>query len=222
MFWVPGATAGIYGIQNAGLAVSVGTWSSLIVISSFCWGILVFNEQVKSKFHALLASCVLIIGLVGMSIYSAPVVDEKTMISESGDYEECIDSRKVDESIDNNDSRLESINEVHNPDEDNSELEIELIPLVRSDSTNNSEKEAVSVTVKRPADFSGGKIIKRRKNNDQNEIELKPKKISDAKEEELVHFCGRFSLTKRQLGLLGAIINGVWGSNNMIPMHYAR
>ena len=42
------------------------------------------------------------------------------------------------------------------------------------------------------------------------------------KEEELIHFFGKFSFTRRQLGLIGAIINGVWGSNNMIPMHYAR
>ena len=48
MFWVPGATAGIYGIRNAGLAVSTGTWSAIIVMSSFCWGIIIFEEKVKS------------------------------------------------------------------------------------------------------------------------------------------------------------------------------
>jgi len=33
LFWVPGAACGIYGIRNAGLAVAVGTWSSLGVLS---------------------------------------------------------------------------------------------------------------------------------------------------------------------------------------------
>lgn len=26
LFWVPGATAGVYAIQNAGLAISYGIW----------------------------------------------------------------------------------------------------------------------------------------------------------------------------------------------------
>lgn len=38
----------------------------------------------------------------------------------------------------------------------------------------------------------------------------------------IVLFGGRLSLTKRQLGILGAVINGGWGGLYMIPMHYAR
>jgi len=72
LFWVPGATCGIYGIQNAGLAIAVGTWSSLIVISSFAWGIFVFQERVKSVYGACCGALILIVGLVGMSIYSSP------------------------------------------------------------------------------------------------------------------------------------------------------
>jgi len=72
MFWIPGGMAGIYGIQNAGLAVSVGTWSSFIVITSFCWGILVFGEKLKSVPSTMCGMMLLIIGLVGMSTNSAP------------------------------------------------------------------------------------------------------------------------------------------------------
>jgi len=32
LFGVPGGCAGVYAIRNAGLAVSAGTWSSLIVL----------------------------------------------------------------------------------------------------------------------------------------------------------------------------------------------
>jgi len=32
LFWIPGGVGGVYGIQHAGLAVSVGTWSSLNVL----------------------------------------------------------------------------------------------------------------------------------------------------------------------------------------------
>lgn len=72
MFWIPGGMAGVYGIQNAGLAVSVGTWSSFIVITSFCWGILVFGEKLKSVSSTICGMMLLIIGLVGMSTNSAP------------------------------------------------------------------------------------------------------------------------------------------------------
>ncbi|KAL3810871.1 hypothetical protein ACHAXA_003393, partial [Cyclostephanos tholiformis] len=72
IFWVPGGIAGIYGIRTAGLAVAVGTWSSLIVLTSFGWGVFVFEEHVRSMYGASCACMTLISGLVGMSIYSRP------------------------------------------------------------------------------------------------------------------------------------------------------
>jgi hypothetical protein len=38
----------------------------------------------------------------------------------------------------------------------------------------------------------------------------------------VVLFGGRLNLTKRQMGMLGAIFNGVWGGLNLIPLHYAQ
>mmetsp|Transcript_14183 Transcript_14183/g.21569 ORF Transcript_14183/g.21569 Transcript_14183/m.21569 type:complete len:250 (+) Transcript_14183:746-1495(+) len=35
-------------------------------------------------------------------------------------------------------------------------------------------------------------------------------------------FGGRVRLSQRSAGILGAMINGTWGSNSMIPMHYAN
>ena len=72
LFWVPGGVAGIYGIRSAGLAVAVGTWSSLIVLTSFAWGVFVFEEHVKSVSGACCACGTLISGLIGMSIFSRP------------------------------------------------------------------------------------------------------------------------------------------------------
>mmetsp|Transcript_8823 Transcript_8823/g.12987 ORF Transcript_8823/g.12987 Transcript_8823/m.12987 type:complete len:484 (+) Transcript_8823:50-1501(+) len=74
LFWVPGGTAGIFAIRSAGLAISVGIWSSLNVISSFIWGIFVFRESVRSKTNAFYACIILIAGLWGMSFYSDPSV----------------------------------------------------------------------------------------------------------------------------------------------------
>ena len=33
---------------------------------------------------------------------------------------------------------------------------------------------------------------------------------------------GRISLTRRQLGICGAVVNGAWGGLNLIPLHYAQ
>ncbi|GMH82268.1 hypothetical protein TrVE_jg4837 [Triparma verrucosa] len=70
LFWVPGGAMAIYAVQNAGLAVAQGTWSSLIVVVSFVWGILVFDEKVKNVYLAGLGVVGLISGLVGMSVFS--------------------------------------------------------------------------------------------------------------------------------------------------------
>ena len=38
----------------------------------------------------------------------------------------------------------------------------------------------------------------------------------------LVLFNGRISLTRRQLGICGAVVNGAWGGLNLIPLHCAQ
>lgn len=260
MFWVPGATAGIYGIQNAGLAVSVGIWSSIIVISSFFWGILVFGEGVKSKLHAFEASVILILGLVGMSTYSAPVQKKgKREVKPLPDISDDDTSTENIALLQNIDDRNNSISLSQDgmsesaTDEENGSIEltyissnnsqnVDLTTLQRTNSNlsiDDDEEEEKHIISASTTEFAGGKIVKRRKNaNDTNGTQtrspIKPKKIElhsdtptektnlEVKDDELVHFFGRFSLTRRQLGLIGATINGVWGSNNMVPMHYAR
>ena len=72
LFWVPAGTAAIFAIRNAGLAVSQGIWSALIVLVSFFWGIFIFDEAVASRFVATLAILLMVAGLWGMSHYSVP------------------------------------------------------------------------------------------------------------------------------------------------------
>lgn len=78
LLWVPGATFGIYGVMYAGMATAEGTWSSVIVIVNFFWGICVFHEGVKSFTETCFAFLLLTIGLVGMSIYSSPSKPKRT------------------------------------------------------------------------------------------------------------------------------------------------
>lgn len=76
LFWVPAGVSAIYAVQNAGLAVSQGLWSSIIVLVSFVWGIGVFHETVRSRLVASTAILVMIAGLWGMSYYSSPSEDD--------------------------------------------------------------------------------------------------------------------------------------------------
>ena len=72
LFSVPGGLSSVYGIRNAGLAVSVGLYSSTIVLTSFVWGVFVFEEPVRSTIGACCACATLMAGLMGMAAYSGP------------------------------------------------------------------------------------------------------------------------------------------------------
>lgn len=199
LFWVPGATAGIYGIRNAGLAIAVGTWSSLVVVSSFCWGIFVFHEKVHSVFGACCAGLLLCSGLVGMSRYSSPRVPSAKK-----------EVRRVSE------DKMPLLNESgEEPAKDGSASpSADLIARKRlthleMDSPKASKADKVPLL---PLELDSS--VPPRKNTDS----------SFSKEENpstVVLLNGRLSMTKRQLGIVGAVINGTWGGTNMIPLHYA-
>lgn len=70
IFWVPAGTAAIYAVKQAGLALSQGIWSSLIVLVSFAWGIFFFGEKVRSRAFTTFAILTMVCGLCGMSFYS--------------------------------------------------------------------------------------------------------------------------------------------------------
>lgn len=77
LLWVIGGTCGVYAIRAAGMAVAVGTWAPTMVCVNFVWGILVFQEPVADFWGTVGAFCLLGVGLVGMSHFSAPKEKEK-------------------------------------------------------------------------------------------------------------------------------------------------
>jgi len=87
LMWVSGGVCGIFGIRNAGLAISVGTWSSITVLISFCWGIFFFGEQVQSVSGTAFGILMMIIGFIGMAYFSSfkdeiietPVTEEASL-----------------------------------------------------------------------------------------------------------------------------------------------
>jgi glucose uptake protein GlcU len=86
--WVPGGTAGVYAIRHAGLAVSNGIVSCVVVMSSFIWGVFIFREKQKSTFGALMSVALLCAGLCGISYFSSRKVGTKKQGRAQG-HREC-------------------------------------------------------------------------------------------------------------------------------------
>ena len=77
---VPGGTAGVYAVRQAGLAVSVGICSCVIVILSYIWGVLLFGEEQKSTWGAMWSVAVQCVGLCGSVYFSSREVDLKANV----------------------------------------------------------------------------------------------------------------------------------------------
>lgn len=206
LFWVPGATAGIYGIRNAGLAVAVGTWSALIVMTSFAWGILVFQEPIQNIPAAIAAALTLISGLVGMGHFSAGESSPSKNNSKSTDD---LELTLVLTSVSSNDAIGVTSSPLRKPSKRRNLARTSSQEIVAEE-----EQEAFldkSSTTDHQADE---KNINANTNNTPSRDENDPNDIA-------IHFCG-LALTRRQAGILGCVINGCWGGSNLIPMHYAK
>lgn len=231
LFWVPGGWAGIYGIRTAGLAVAVGTWSSMIVLTSFFWGIFVFEERVKSKVGACCACGTLILGLVGMSAFSRPPTKKRGI-------EKVMDEkrrRKKRESCDEEDNegvrkRIHSSQDLKaaiNKKKKGPSKELKAAISKRGSSKTVSSprrpkiKEVEATNEKCPAPLS----LPMTALEMESLLHEKGKIIAPATPENrnrrMSFFDGQLTLTKRQAGILASLFNGLWGGTNMIPLHFA-
>lgn len=217
LFWVPGAACGIYGIRNAGLAVAQGTWSAIQVSVSFIFGIIIFQEGVKSIYRTVCAFVLLTIGLVGMSHYAgagaaqgkkiAPDESASPLTNKSDGYqleesENCIRKSKRHFKRQSSDT----------------------LPPAAVDTVSGCSS-AITAPIIQPLEL--GALI------DDEDLVMDGVKVKDVHErnrrDKFHIFVPTFGLTKpqsmtvtrHQMGILGAIVNGAWGGCNMIPLHYA-
>lgn len=93
LFWVPAGVAAVVSVKHvgtpaprrlhcavdahadehrAGLGVGQGVWSSLIVLVSFTWGAVVFQEPLQSVVGSLASVVALAAGIFGMAVIAAP------------------------------------------------------------------------------------------------------------------------------------------------------
>lgn len=61
--WVTASVISIYAIKYIGLARAIPVDGSIIIITSFLWGLLFFNEQVASLLYAITGIALLVLGM---------------------------------------------------------------------------------------------------------------------------------------------------------------
>lgn len=228
LFWVPAGVAAIFAVKNAGLAVSQGLWSSIIVIVSFTWGIFVFKEQVKSIVGALLAVGFMIAGLWGMSFYSSPMNTLPNYEQVQNDNHHIIEGDDI--------SFQNSIcsNSSHDNDNDDDQCLSYNSPITQSHHIQFDNNNTNSHDSMRPV---GSKKSHDRLSPPPSSIHLPPTQCDNNYKSYLTNPTQQQQqqqqqlrksesqrasiISRRSMGLMAAVFNGLWGGSIMVPMHYA-
>lgn len=210
LFWVPGAACGIYGIRNAGLAVAQGTWSAIQVLVSFVFGIIIFQEGVKSIYRTICAFLLLTVGLIGMSRYAgAGASQTKKVVNATDDSS----GTTVHVSLDDSGRKGKRVPKRH--------LNETTTAFVVDADIGSSGKTSTT----KPLEMEP--LV-----DDESVVMGSSKDAADSARDrkDKIHFFvtsfGLFkpisiTVTRHQMGILGAVVNGAWGGCNMIPLHYA-
>lgn len=215
IFWVPGACCGIYGIRNAGMAVAVGTWSSIIVLTSFIFGIVVFQERVKNIYYTCDAFLVLIIGLIGMAKYAVAPADEADLANNK----KTPMSRTLSQHSKGDEGFQISSNHNSNGAIKTKKAKGKFTKAVAQELSSSTNLQPMEIE---PLLDDNSEMDNT--NMSMSEIDLEEEDVSKqaASKDRIIFFNGRMALTRHQTGVIGAIINGAWGGLNLIPVHYAR
>lgn len=198
VLWVSGGACGVYGIRNAGMAIAVGTWASVMVCVNFSWGILIFREPVHSFGESCFAFLLLLAGLVGMSKYSAnssttsltKANPRKNNKSLERSQSSSLDLERTANNSNNLVNRRETTTDTYDEQADD-----ETVPMIRSSSTNSIKT----------SDGAGP----------QQESDKKLLKNASI-------FVGGFKMTPRESGIAMAALNGLLAGSSLVPLHYAK
>eukprot|EP00547_Thalassionema_nitzschioides_P018861 CAMPEP_0194238394 /NCGR_PEP_ID=MMETSP0158-20130606/5156_1 /TAXON_ID=33649 /ORGANISM="Thalassionema nitzschioides, Strain L26-B" /LENGTH=404 /DNA_ID=CAMNT_0038972635 /DNA_START=9 /DNA_END=1223 /DNA_ORIENTATION=+ len=193
LFWVPGGTFNIFAIRNAGLAISQGVVAATIVLVSFIWGNLIFGEPVKSEVIACESVLIMMVGLFGMSYYSTP---------ESEGTAEFI---KVNIEEDAEDVTRKKIDSPINKDDDSNEDTRMKLPLQ-------------STPAKRPPSLQSWQKMSK---TTLEPLEIEEKgEVKSSSSRSIIILGKRYS--RRNVGLLSAVMCGIWSGSCLVPMHYSK
>ena len=202
------------------MAIAIGTWSSVMVIVNFVWGILIFREPVHSYLESFCAFALLGVGLVGMSKYSsvkkptpssAAIEDEDHRQRGSGENEEESEFSQIINTLESDGLNTA----VDNGDDDDEDRTMNRALLARrKNATSDEERDTIA---------DDGETA------DQNDHVAFLHESGDIKplepEELLIHvpyFIGRFTVNKRQLGIALSVFNGLASGSSLLPLHKAK
>jgi len=230
IFWVPGGTAGTYAIRTIGLAASYGLWSSIIVMTSFMVGIFIFHEGVKSISSATAAAFLLIAGIGGMARYSHPsrqpsAPPSSSFARSSSQSSLTLADRELEQFIPNKSNH--SSRSTTTITSDHSEM-LQIQPQmpqlldqssalrIRTTAPVSSGIALPSLEIEAPISIVSELSLSQQ----LGETGLENPSSTFLPKKRIV--LAGYSFTQRQLGIAGAVFNGLWGGSNLIPMHYAR
>jgi glucose uptake protein GlcU len=204
LFWVPGGIATVFAIKNAGLAIALGISASLIVLVSFTWGIFVFEEHVHSRLEACLAVLCMLCGLVGMAYFSAPSVAHGSVIpttAEAGPQGEILVTRSS------------TYQEVQIQDAE--------VPDDNDDSVRVRPKRFLDDIHETPAP-SGVFDVELSPDDRGDGTAFEDDDVTTEVRRETSHvWCFGCQWRRRDLGVLAAVFNGIYGGSIMVPMKWA-
>ena len=217
LFWVPGAACGIYGIRNAGLAVAQGTWSAIQVSVSFIFGILIFKEGVKSIYRTMCAFILLTVGLVGMSHYAGAGAAQGKKIapdeSSSSPHANKADGYQLDES--GSGTRKSKRHPKRQLSDAQAPVVVEEVSgSIAATSSPTKPLELEPLIDDEDLVMDGVKVKDEHERNRRDKFHIFVPTFGLTKPQSM-------TVTRHQMGILGAIVNGAWGGCNMIPLHYA-
>jgi len=207
LFWVPGGTAVVFGIRNAGLAPTVGINSSLIVLVSFTWGIFIFDEHVRSRLVACLAILLMILGIWGMVYFSQPHMQtQENNFSVVGSIES------------NNIKSHNEKEEIHEDQTMHSGDELPCLGSVTSELVEHHQcSNADTLPYKGFPTHQLSWITANSEDLSTSEDEDENFRQDLKNSSTTVLFCGKY-WTRRSLGIACAVFNGLWVSSQQIMM----
>lgn len=192
LLWVTGGITGIFGIRNAGLAISVGSWSSITVFVSFMWGMIVFHEKVESIVKTVGGIALMIVGFSGMTYFSTP---ESPVSSLPATEEDSFEDDSEHFCDPNSEMSLDGSDTLREPLLD--DTTIEKVSDIHDDNADDIEMHT---------------------DPSSNNVQQSADHIVDAGK---IRFLG-VTWNRRLLGILGASLDGILGGSNLVPMHYAK
>ena len=204
--------------------------SSLIVLVSFVWGIFIFKEPIHSQFGACIAILCMILGLFGMSYFSAPTTSITSSSSvghtatgsmNSVVYEEVgtiMDDDEVDETIGEHDENIET-RLPYSDDRRERDVEKSTQPVIHRSTTYHNESdddEQIQTNNDTQIGTSADGVNLPTSQQHRHEIILHDHELITH-----VHVGGQYKISKRYLGMASAAFCGLYGGSIMAPMKFS-